>query len=331
MQLLETLNSFLDKRGFNGEILISIANEVILKKGYGFASFEHNVPNTADTVMRIASITKQFTAACILKLYEDGLLDLNDLLMKYIPDFIQADKITIHHLLSNSSGIANFELEMDFYPFTTSDNVAKALIDYIKDKPLLFEPGSKFNYSISGYLVLQYIIEIVSKQDFESYLKKTFLKKLGMLDTGFDFPNRVVRNKASCYKITDGLIECADYIDMRIAGGGGGLYSTVMDLYKWNKSLLTHQILKEETIKKMIEPHIKADEVNSYGYGTIIANSEVNGHDIVKYYHPGGGNGVRSFNTYYPQIEVQVILISNVEDVKTFERVRKGIDQILWK
>ena len=316
------LDKFIAESNFNGVLLFSKDEEIIIKKGYGYASFEYEIKNTPDKIFKIASITKQFTAACILKLYEDRLLKLTDTIDIYIPDFVHGERIQIHHLLSNSSGIANFDLNMDFYHILNRENVLIGLIDYIKDKPLMFEPGTKFFYSISGYLVLQYIIELVTRKTYEEYLKSEFLDNLGMKNTGFEYPDRVIKNRAFPYKSNKELAKC---FDMRIAGGGGGLYSTIEDLFVWNQALLSHKVLKPETTKMMFTPHIKADEVNSYGYGIIIAKQE----DYLRYYHPGGGFGVRSFNAIYPKSGFQYILITNIEDKETFEKVRKAIEKYI--
>ena len=327
--LQKKLDNFIEEQNFNGVVLISKNNEILLHKGYGLAVIEHNIFNNTDTTFAIASVTKCFTAACILKLAEDNLLHLNDTLEKYLSHFNRGKDITIHHLLSNSSGIANFSLDMDFHPYLQSDNIVRSLIDYIAKQELMFEPGSKFFYSISGYLVLQYIIENVSGMSFEDYLNKTFFTPLGISNTGFLFPDRVVKNKALGYVKSEKEIKLCRWFDMRIAGGGGGLYSTAEDIYKWNNSLLRGTILKYSSIDLIFSKHTKADEMNSYGYGMIVAEGKIYGKDRIKYYHPGGGFGARAFNTIYPEEQIQIILLSNIEDRDAFENTRIGIDQIL--
>ena len=327
--LAKRIDDLANEINFNGSILISKNQEIILAKGYGYACFEHEVENESNTVHRVASITKTFTAACILKLVEDGRISLNHTLDMYIPDFFKGDQITIHHVLSNSSGIANFSLDMDFFDILNSDSILNSLIDLVKDKSLQFKPGSKFNYSIAGYLVLQFIIEKVSGLSYETYLKQNFFDKLEIFNTGLEEPNRVIKNKSHNYKIEDNKIMKADYIDMRIAGGGGGLYSNVYDIYRFNNSILNHEILSKESCELMFEKHIKADEYNSYGYGMIIAEGIVENTFVKKYYHPGGGNGVRSMNTIYPNKKIQAILISNIEDRETFNKMYSESNKII--
>ena len=158
---------------FNGAIRIEYNSEAILSEGYGFANFEHDVLNTPSTKFRIASITKPFTAAAILQLYDKKLLKLDDTIDKYIPDYPRGRDITIHHILTHTSGINDFSLEHDFYDVLHADSMQEALIDLFKYKPLQFEPGKKFSYSISGFLILGYIIEFISKVNYEDYLKET--------------------------------------------------------------------------------------------------------------------------------------------------------------
>ncbi len=329
MDKFSQIESKLEQNGYNGVVLIAKGSEVLFANAYGLADHENNIPNTRETVFNIASVTKQFTAASILKLYQENKLNLDDRLEIYIPDFIDSDKITIHHLLSNSSGIANFSLDMDFTEILASDNVLKALIDYIKDKPLMFEPGSQFFYSISGYQVLQYIIETVSQIDYDTYLKENFFIPLEMVNSGFDLPGLVIPNKAKGYDSLDDDIELSPKVDMRIAGGGGGLFSTVDDLLKWKLSIQNHLILNEDMVELMFTGHVRADDVNSYAYGMIEAKGEIWGKERTRYYHAGGSPGIRAFYTIYPEQDYFIIMISNLSDPARFNKSRNDIDEIL--
>jgi len=328
-KLIEKIDSYFIEKNYNGGLLISKNKEIILEKGYGYANFEHEIKNSANTVFRIASITKQFTAAGILKLVEMGKVDLQSKISKYFPNYPNGDIITVHHLISNSAGIPNFDLNMDFYDVLHSDNPLLAMINIVQTQELAFEPGTAFYYSVSGYLMLQYIIETVSGLDYETFMKKYFFDKLDMKNTGFEFCERVIKNKAYGYKLNNGKVETSDFIDMRIAGGGGGMYSTLKDLYKWNNSILNFKILSEETTKLIFDTHILAGPGNYYGYGMIIGKGDFFGHDTIRYYHTGGGNGVRSINIIYPKEELQIILISNLEDRDTFNEVSTEVQNML--
>mgnify|MGYP001342073969 CR=1 FL=1 len=329
--LKQTLDEYVKQTKFNGAVLVSVDGEIVLEQGYGYANIEHGIKNTPDTVFRIASITKQFTAASVMKLVEEGKVDLSWTIDRYFPEYRHGKKITVHHLMSNSAGIPNFNLYMDFYEILKSEQILMELINLVKDEDLLFKPGTEFYYSISGYLMLQHIIEKESGISFEAFLKKNFFDVLGMNSTGLEEPKRVIMNKAYGYKPVSNGFEVSDYVDMRIAGGGGGIYSTIKDLHLWNMSLLRSKILKSKSTDLIFTGHVKADQVNSYGYGMIIAKGDFYGSNRIRFYHTGGGSGVRSLNTYYPEEGVEMIFISNIEDRDTFNAVTDKVQEMTLK
>ncbi len=308
--------------GYKGVFAISKNNKIIKQSAYGYADVKNKKLNELNTIFRIASVTKQFTALAILKLYEESKLNLTDTLDQYMHGFRKGDTITIHHLLSNSSGIPNFSLDLDFDALIDEDNFIESLINLFKSDPEMFEPGEKFFYSISGYIVLQYIIEKVSHLNYETYLANHFFKPLGMTSTGLETPYKKVENMAIPYKTES---EYARPFDMRIAGGGGGLYSNLHDLSKWLNALFNKNILKKETHDLMLQKHIKADEFNSYCYGMILSETD----NYQRYYHPGGGFGVNSFIAFFPQSNYQYIMISNYEDRESFNQTKKLIEDYI--
>lgn len=326
---IKKIDKLISESNYNGAILIAENEKVLLNKGYGYACFEHDVLFSKDTISRVASLTKLFTATAILKLVEDNLIKLDDTLDKYIPEFKEANKIKIMHLLANSSGIKTFDISMDFYEISKSNDIIKSLIDLVKESGLNFEPGEKYDYTITGYLVLQYIIELVTKMTYEEYLSEIIFKPLELINTGFDYPNRIVKNKAFGYTYNNDILEKSKYFDMRIAGGAGGLYSNCEDIYKFDKALMNNQLLKEEYVKLLFSKHISIDKINSYGYGIVIAEWEKEGISYKKLYHPGGGDGVRSFNTIYPEKGLYVVMISNIDTKTTFNELIDEIDNIL--
>ncbi|HAQ56686.1 MAG TPA: hypothetical protein DCR44_04740 [Acholeplasmatales bacterium] len=153
----------LDKK-FNGAVLIAHQADFRWSKGYGYADFELDVLNTAQTKFRIASITKTFTAAAILQLLEKGLLRLEDTLDRFFPDYPHGEQITIYHLLTHTSGISNFRLDADFYEVVHAPSFSEKLIGMFKDEPLQFRPGTSYAYSVSGYFLLGTIIERLTEQ-----------------------------------------------------------------------------------------------------------------------------------------------------------------------
>src|SRR6478735_11075090 len=172
---------------FMGTVLVAQDGKVLLDKGYGFANLEWEIPNTPTTKFRLGSITKQFTAASILLLEERGKLKIEDPVKKYMPDAPAAwDKVTIFHLLTHTSGIPSFTGFPD-YPRREGDTMTpQQLGDWFRDKPLEFEPGAKWNYSNSGYILLGYLIEKISGQSYSDFVQQNIFTPLGMKDSGYD-------------------------------------------------------------------------------------------------------------------------------------------------
>ncbi len=316
-------------KGFNGSVSIVYEDQVIVSKGFGYANFEHDIPNTNKTKFRIASITKQFTACAILQLQEKGLLDVNDTIDHYISDFPNGDQITIHHLLTHTSGISNFELEADFYEVIHSESVQDAAINLFKHLPLQFEPGTQFSYSVSGYLLLGQIIENLSGMAYEDYLKKYIFDPLKMNASGFDHASTIVKGRASGYEIEDGTIKNTPFFDMRIAGAGGGLYSSIEDLCTFNNALLSGNIISQTSLNLMFKDQFSISEEDYSGYGIFLETSKHMGKSRRKYYHAGGGIGVRSMNIYLPDDHLRITMVSNVNDRSTFNSTLGEIESAL--
>ncbi len=195
------LNAAHELWGFNGSVLVAWNGRVILSKGYGMADNTFNIPNTPQTKFFIGSITKQFTAACIMILIERNLLKLDDPIIMYLPDYPRpnGDKITIRHLLTHTSGIPDYTNFPEVILKRTQPLSTEYLIDLFKNWPLEFEPGSKFSYSNSGYLLLGEIIEKISGQSYEAFLEHEILKPLGMNDSGYARREAAYPNRASGY------------------------------------------------------------------------------------------------------------------------------------
>ncbi|QVK21673.1 beta-lactamase family protein [Mycoplasmatota bacterium] len=323
------IDKLLVESNFSGSVLVEVGDNVILSEGYGMANVELSVKNTRETKFRIASITKQFTAAAILQLVEKKLLNLDDKLSSYIKDYPNGENITIHHLLTHSSGISNLNLEDDFCEILKEDNPLLGLIDKVKAQPFEFSPGEKFSYSASGYLILSYIIETVSNKTYDEYLQENIFDKLSMKDSGYDFYKHIIKNRASGYELENDELVNSDFVDMRIASGGGALYSTVEDLHKWNVSLLGEKVVNKESLKLMFTNHIQINQYVHYGYGLFLAFGEISGKDRHMNYHSGGGAGFRSINSVYLDDDTKVIILSNLNDKTIFNKVSSGIGNIV--
>lgn len=258
---------YIDAGGFSGSILMAKGGKVLLKKGYGMANYELDVPNTPQIKFHIASVSKSFTAAAIMIQQERGQLSTNDTLTKFIPDYPNGDKITIHHLLTHTSGIPNVNEFPEYGQRSKLPHTPEDIVNMFKNKPLDFSPGEKYGYSNSNYNLLAYIIEKVSGMSYGEFLKKNIFEPLDMRDTGHDgYARALIKNQASGYQPAGSEgIENAPYLDWSIKTGNGSLYSTVEDLYKWDRVLNTEKLLKKST-KEMIF----ADHIDGVGYGWFI-------------------------------------------------------------
>ncbi len=300
----EYINAQLKLGAFSGSVLIAQGGKVLLSKGYGMANLELGVPNTPQTKFRLGSVTKQFTAMAIMQLQEKGLLNVNDPIIKYIPDYPNGEKITIHHLLTHTSGIPNLTDFPDFLETMMIPSPVEKTIERFKNKPLEFEPGEKFSYSNSGYVLLGYLIEKISGKSYEDFLNENIFQKLKMFNSGYDHTNTILQNRASGYTLgTDGLVNAA-YIDMSLPLGGGCLYSTVEDMYLWDRALYTEKLVSKTTMEKIFTPFKE-----EYAYGWNV--SELYKHKRIS--HSGGIDGFASNISRYPDDDLCIIALSNFE------------------
>ena len=305
------LQTLLNNNHFIGSVLVARDGEVLLSRGYGMANLEHSIPNTSKTKFRIASLTKQFTATAILKLQEQNLLDVNNSLATYLPDYPKGEQITVHQLLNHTAGIPSFTSFEDFPAKKRMAMELDELIALFKDRPLDFAPGDKFNYSNSGYAVLTKIIEVVSNLAYADYLQQHIFSPLKMNNSGYDRLESIISDRAAGYMFADEEYQNADFIDMSIPVGAGGLYSTVEDLYKWSKSIRTNTLLDRASTNAMFSPTVEIpNEENEqiyYGYGWKIDRQ----HQKERIFHEGIIDG---FSTYFAQYPSEQITDEQITD-----------------
>jgi CubicO group peptidase (beta-lactamase class C family) len=306
-------------KGFSGTVLVMKQNKVLLKKAYGLADREWNIPNTTDTKFRIGSITKQFTAACILQLIEQGKLNLDDKLSKFIPDFPKGDSVTLHMLLNHTSGIASYTSQPDFQKVNTLSWTRDSIIAYFKNRPYDFSPGTKFLYNNSGYFLLGYIIEKVSGQSYEDYLQQHILSRLGMMNSGVDKVDTILPMRARGYAKSKNKYVNADYISLDWPFSAGRLFSTVDDMYKWDRALYGTSIISAASKQKMFTPG-----KSNYGYG--IGIDSLQGH--LRTWHNGGIPGFVSNISRYINDDVCIIVLSN--DSYNADMVADGLASIVF-
>lgn len=328
-QLAAKAEAYIRAAGIQGSVLLAKHGKVILAKGYGLANIELDVPNTPDTKFRLASITKQFTAAAILQLQERGKLSVADSITTYVPGAPAAwQRITIHHLLTHTSGIPSFTDETGLEaPARSRVGTPLDFVAHFRDRPLEFTPGAEFHYSNSGYFLLGVIIEQVSGLKYEEFLRRNIFEPLQMNDTGYDWPATILKNRASGYsKSTDGKVINADFIDMAQPYAAGSLYSTVLDLYKWDRGLYTTKILTAKSLEAAFTPN-KFDwaEGIKYGYGWGI--QQMHGHKTV-----GHGGGINGFATVFRRAieeDATSIVLSNNDSGSNVGEIGKKLLELV--
>jgi len=300
----QVIRASLDKGEFSGSVLVAHEGQILLDQGYGLANREWDIPNASDTKFRIASVSKQFTAVAILLLNERGQLDINAPIKTYLPDAPAAwDRVTVRHLLTHTSGIVNFTSFDDFATLRALPATSESLIARFRDKPLEFTPGEKMSYSNSGYVLLTAIIERVSGKDYAVFLKDNLFQPLAMNDSGFDTPAVILPHRASGYSLTgDGVVN-ADYIDMSVSQGAGGLYSTTRDLLKWEQGLFGGKVLRPQSLTLLTTPFLK-----DYAMGLGVSRSD--GDTIIG--HSGDIYGFSSFMAYDTTKQMTVIVLGNI-------------------
>lgn len=289
--------------------LVARDGQVIYRNAFGNANLELDVPMTPDMVFRIGSITKQFTAVAILQLLEQGKLNLNDEITKFIPDYpTQGHKITIHHLLNHTSGIKSYTSMSEFSMVMRKDHSPSQIIDIFKDEPMDFAPGERHLYNNSGYILLGYIIEKVSGQTYIEYVDEHLFKPAGMINSLYANDNIVLKNRAYGYQPSASGYANADFLSMSLPYAAGSLMSTVDDLFKWNQALQSGKLLKKETLELAFKPGKLNDGTPmTYGYGWEMGNLQ--GSPVIA--HGGGIHGFISYAIWLPQENVVVVLLQN--------------------
>ena len=312
----ELVSEYHDYGKFNGSVLVADQGKVLFKKGYGEANMEWEIPNEPNTKHRLGSISKQFTAMLILQLAEEGKLDLQAPITKYLPDYPKenGDLISTHHLLTHTSGIPNYTAFPGFFadqsrdPFTPDE-----FVDTFKDMELEFSPGERFNYSNSGYFLLGVLIEKLTEKSFEQALHENIFKPLGMNDSGYDNHRDILKNRATGYEKEGKSFVNSNYLDMSIPYAAGSLYSTVEDLYIWDQALYTNKLLSQKYMDLMFEPYIPAFGEFHYAYGWTVGN-EVIGNTKDSIYVISHGGGINGFSTYISRAaegKSLVVLLNN--------------------
>ena len=291
--------------GFMGAVLVARGDDVLINEGYGLANLEWGIANTPDTKFRIGSITKQFTAASVLILEERGVLDVDDPVSAYIEDAPESwSDITIFHLLTHSAGLPNYTGLPGYGETMSQPSSASETVAGFRDLDLEFEPGAEMRYSNSGYVLLGHMIEVVTGTSYEEFVRSNIFEPLGMDDSGYDSNSQIISNRAAGYSPSpDGPVN-ARFLHMSRPHAAGGLYSTSVDLMKWNRGLFGGELLSEASLDRMVTPYL-----NDYAFGVIVIEDS-GGRTLIQH-----GGGIPGFNTtlrYYPGSEITVAALANI-------------------
>ena len=300
----QIVQAYTDSKQFMGSVLVARDGTALLSKGYGSADLEWSVPNSPTTKFRLGSVTKQFTAACVLLLEERGKLKVDDPVKRYMPDAPAAwDKITIFNLLTHTSGIPGFTEFADYASTQAIATTPDKLVARFRDRPLEFQPGENWKYSNSGYVLLGYLIEKISQESYSQFVQENIFNPLGMKDSGYDSNSAIVPHRASGYTASDKGLGNAGYIDMSIPFSAGSLYSTTEDLLRWEQGLMGGKVLSPASLQKMATPF-----KNNYALG--VGVNTVNGHKVIS--HAGGIEGFDTLLAYYPEDKLTVVVLANL-------------------
>lgn len=305
-RMRQVIANYVDNKTFMGAVLVAEQDKVLLSQGYGFADLEWNAANTPAAKFRIGSITKQFTAACVLLLEERGKLKLSDAVKVYLPDASAAwDKVTLYNLLTHTSGIPNFTGGATWDAYKHDPHTPDESIALFKDRPLDFAPGTKFAYSNSNYIVLGRVIEKVSGKSYEQFLQENILTPLGMKDTGVDRDTEILPERVRGYDPQPGGFARAQSASMTIPYAAGFLYSTTGDLLKWERGLFGGKVLSAAALKEMTTPYL-----DGYAMGLFVLDAQHHGAIT----HNGSIDGFDDRMSYYPDKQLTVIVLGNVRN-----------------
>lgn len=321
------MNRLAEADAYSGTLLVAKDDKILFRKAYGLASKAHNLPNRTGTILNIASITKMFTATAIMQLVEKGKLSFSDTVGQYVPEYPNKDvreKVTIHHLLSHTSGLGDF-YGAKFYSKKTVLRQVKDYFQLFPEDPPLFEPGKQWQYSNIGYLLLGAIIEKVTGENFFEHIHKNVFRPAGMTDTDYYEADVDTPNLATGYTNFDDLGD--DNFAFRLgkrrntslynnARGGpqGGAASTLDDLWKFSRALREHKLISRKSYDLMTTVKVVARKYDAgqtlWGYGVemeIIDGKRVLGHG-------GGDLGISSAIRWFPDSgNYTVIILSNYD------------------
>jgi len=296
-------------------------------RGYGYRNVAERVQPSAATTFGIASISKQFTAAGVMHLVERGLLSLDDPLSRFFPRIPGAAVIRIRHLLGHTSGVPGYTEVPDFDQLSRTIATPEEVVATVTERAPAFAPEGEWQYGNTNYVLLGSIIEAVSGESYEDFLSKLIFVPLGLTRTGVADNTTIRENDASCYSTYSlGDVEYAIEWDPSWAFATGGLYSTVEDLVAWNHALCSGRVISAESYARMTTSgRLKDGSDTNYGLGLFL--DDLGGLREVR--HSGGLPGFSLINATYPEIELDIVVLSNIGGIRTYLSIVRPILAIL--
>ena len=303
-------------------VMVAQNGKILFEQGCGLADREHHVPIRPQTTFLIASLTKQFTAAAILKLQEEGKLSVNDKLSKYLPNFPRGDEVTLRHLLTHTSGLHDYTITPDFRSRATNSTATTkvllaALIESAKQNPYDFDPGAEWRYNNSGYTLLGYIVEQASGKTYGDFLRENFFRPLRMTHTGVYRAHAGSPHETRGYCLGTNGFERAVNFDPSWFGGAGVLCSTVADLNRWNEGIFNGRLLDAASLQAAFTPVkedvAQANSDNGYGFGWEVRRAR--GLRVIL--HTGGLNGFRCILLRVPDEKMTMAILANAGPGRT--------------
>ena len=326
------IKTYVEYEQFNGAILVAHQGEIIYKNAFGLANMEWDIPNKTNTKFRLASVSKQFTAMLIMQLISENKLDLHKPIITYLPDYPkpQAEQITIHHLLTHSSGIPNYTSFPNYRESMRNATNPSELLERFADSTLKFTPGERFSYSNSGYVLLGYIIEKVTQKPFNTVLQERIFEPANMKNSSYETGKALIKNKADGYDRHGSKYLNANPIDMSVSYSAGGIHSTVEDLFLWDKSLYSQKLLPQKYLDTMFYPHQPIGR-NHYAYGWSVGEIPIgNTQETVSVIdHDGVINGFSSLIVRIPLSKSTIIILNNTGRAP-LNHMTRGITGILF-
>lgn len=308
-----------DKNGPGGVFMVAKNGEIIYQNAFGKANLELEVPLTTDYVFQIGSMTKQFTAVAIMMLQEQGKLNTNDVLSKYVADFPAGDKITIHHLLTHTSGIKDFTKMKSIKDIAQKEMTPKMMVDFFKNEPVDFSPGEKFDYNNSGYVLLGYIIELVSGKSYEDFIENDIFKKIGMTQSYYATERQIISKRAYGYQKKESGYVNKTIINYSVPFSSGAVMSSLNDMLEWQKALNNNTLLNSENTEKLFRSYsLNNGETINYGYGWHLR--KIN--DSMSREHGGSIFGYKSMGVYLPNEDLYILGFTNCDCISPTQLVQ---------